>query len=468
MKTALLKTRTFLSLFKQALLGKEHNYVSGSINRTIVLLAVPMVGELLMESLFVCANLFFVSRIGTEAISIAGGVTSVVTLSYSVSVGLSIAASALVSRRIGEKDFKAAGLHAMQVIYLATPLAVIISLVCSVWAKDIMSLIGLSAGMVERGGGYAVLMFASAGFLILRLTVNGILRGAGDASTAMRTQWLSNGLNIILCPLFIYGWGPVPAYGLPGVAIAAVIARVTGVVYQAWHLARGRTVLEIGKAQLCFHFGIFKKVVRLAFGGTVQFMIPASSWVFMIKIISHFGENALAGYVLAQRVASIATMPAWGIGNAAGILTGQNLGAKQPERAEKSVWRAGGINMGFLVFIAVCWIFLAQPVIRIFTDIPEVIAHSTTYIHLISMAYIMLGYTMVISRALNAAGEVMVVTLLYILMFYVTQLPLSYTMGISFGLGPKGVFAAILISEIVLATACILVFRRGTWKKSKV
>lgn len=468
MKTALLKTRSVFNLLWQALSGRENNYISGSINRTIVLLSVPMVAELLMESLFVGVNLFFVSRLGADAISIAGATTSVVTLSYSVSVGLSIAASAVVSRRVGEKNFKAAGLTAMQVIYLAAPLAVIISTLCFIWTTDIMHLIGLSPGMIEKGAAYSGVMFASSGFLILRMAVNGIFRGAGDASTAMRTQWLSNALCIILCPILIFGWGFVPAYGLLGVGIATGVARMTGVCYQAWHLIRGKTVMQIGREQLIFHFGIFKKVLRLAFGGTVQFIIPASSWVFMIKIISHFGENALAGYVLAQRVASIATMPAWGIGNAAGILTGQNLGAKQPERAEKSVWRAGMINMGFLILIAVCWIFLADPVVRIFTDIPEVIGHSTTYIHLISMAYVLLGYTMVISRALNAAGEVTEVTLLYILMFYVTQIPLSYILGIALDLGPRGVFAAILISEIVLATACILVFRRGKWKKTKV
>ncbi|MDX6182892.1 MATE family efflux transporter [Flavobacterium sp. Fl-77] len=468
MKEAILKTRSFLGLISRSLSGTETNFTSGSINKAIILLSVPMVAELLMESLFVCSNLFFVSRLGTSAISIAGATTTFITFCYSVSIGLGIAASAMISRRIGEKEFKIAGQTAMQVIYITTPIAIIISVVCSVWATEIMTAMGLSKAMVEEGKWYGMVMFASSGFLILRIVINGIFRGAGDASTAMRILWLSNALNIVLCPLFIFGWGPIPAYGLLGVGLATLIARVIGVIYQAWYLVKGKTVLRIAKTQLLFDLAIFKRVVKLAFGGTVQFIIPASSWVFMIKIMSHFGENALAGYILAQRVASIATMPAWGLGNAAGILTGQNLGAKQPERAEKSVWRAGMLNMGFLILIGICWIFMAAPVVKFFTDIPEVISFSTRYIHFISIAYILLGYTMVISRALNAAGEVKVVTWLYILMFYIVQIPLAYSLGIAFELGANGVFTAILLSEIVLAVACIIVFRKGKWKHTKV
>lgn len=468
MKEALLKTRSFFGLLRRSLAGSEKNFTSGSINKTILLLSVPMVVELLMESLFVCSNLFFVSRLGTNAISIAGATTTFITFCYSVSIGLGIAASAMISRRIGEKKFKAAGQTTMQVIYATVPIAALISIVCTIWTTDIMSAMGLSDAMVAEGRTYGIVMFASSGFLILRIVVNGIFRGVGDASTAMRILWLSNALNIVLCPVFIYGWGPIPAYGLLGVGLATLIARVIGVLYQAWYLINGKTLLKIGWAQMVFNLAIFKRVLKLAFGGTVQFIIPASSWVFMIKIMSHFGENALAGYILAQRVTSIATMPAWGLGNAAGILTGQNLGAKQPDRAEKSVWRAGMLNMGFLVLIGISWVFLAVPVIKIFTDIPEVISFSTMYIHLISIAYILLGYTMVISRALNAAGEVKVVTWLYILMFYVIQIPLAYALGISFDLGSNGVFTAILVSEIILAVACIVVFRKGKWKHTKV
>jgi putative MATE family efflux protein len=468
MKTVALRLQSYTDLFLTAVLGREKKFTSGSINRAIILLAVPMVLELVMESVFVCASLFFVSKLGAAAVSIVGATESVITFSYSVSIGLSIAASTLIARRVGEQKFKAASVTAVQLISVAVICSLIISVLCYIWSNEILGLVGLSSEMIEQGSLYAKVMFASCGFIMLRIALNGIFRGAGYASIAMRTLWLSNALNIVLCPLLIFGWGPVPAYGLLGVGIATAAARFIGVCYQAFHLLRGTTVIQIKKQHLLFHSETFKKVLKLGFGGMLQYLIPASSWLFMIKIVSHFGGNALAGYIIAQRVASIVTMPAWGIGNAAGILTGQNLGAKQPDRAEKSVWRAGIINMFFLISVAVGWIFMANPVVSIFSDVPEVIENSTTYIHIISIAYVLLGYTMVISRALNAAGKVMVVTLLYILMFYVIQIPLSFVFGVALGFGPTGIFAAILISEIVLAFGCITIFRTGKWKLAKV
>jgi putative MATE family efflux protein len=284
----------------------------------------------------------------------------------------------------------------------------------------------------------------------------------------MRTLWLSNGVNIMLCPVLIFGLGPVPAFGLTGAALATVIARTAGVGYQIGHLVRGKTIITIGRAQLLVVPAIIKKIIRQATGGTLQYMIPASSWMFMIKIVSHFGANALAGYIIAQRVASVATMPAWGIGNAAGVLTGQNLGARQPERAVQTVWKAGSVNMCFLILVAIFWFFAARPIVSLFSDVPEVISYSILYIQFISMAYILLGYTMVISRSLNAAGDIRQVSLLYILMFYITQLPLAWLLGVVLNWGPKGIFIAILISELVLAIACIAVFRKGKWKRIKL
>jgi putative MATE family efflux protein len=327
---------------------------------------------------------------------------------------------------------------------------------------------GVATALINEGALFCQLMFASSLFLLLRIAVNGIFRGSGDAALAMRTLWISNGINIVLCPILIFGWGPLPALGLTGAALATVIARIAGVSYQGWHLLRGRTIIAIGREQLRFDASIIGKIVKQAAGGTLQYMIPASSWMFMIKIVSHFGAHALAGYIIAQRVASVATMPAWGIGNAAGVLTGQNLGAKQPERAVQTVWKAGSVNMCFLVLVAIFWFFAAKPIVSLFSDIPEVISYSIMYIQFISMAYILLGYTMVISRSLNAAGDIKQVSLLYILMFYITQLPLAWLLGIVLKWGPKGIFIAILISELVLAIACITVFKRGKWKTIKV
>lgn len=467
-KAVLAYSMHLIELLKLAVSGKEKTFISGSINRAIVLLAVPMVLELVMESLFVCANLFFISRLGANAISIAGTTESIITFSYSVAIGLSVSASSIISRRIGEKKPKTAGLTAMQVIYTGLAVSLLISTGTCVFYGEILHWMGLAPELIHEGALFCQLMFGSSLFLLLRIAINGIFRGSGDAALAMRTLWLSNGINIVLCPILIFGWGPLPACGLTGAALATVIARLAGVGYQAWYLLRGKTIITIGKAQLLPVPSIIKKIVKQATGGTLQYMIPASSWMFMIRIVSHFGPNALAGYIIAQRVASVATMPAWGIGNAAGVLTGQNLGARQPERAVQTVWKAGSVNMCFLVLVAICWFFAAKPVVRLFSDVPEVISYGIMYIQFISMAYILLGYTMVISRSLNAAGDTKQVSLLYILMFYITQLPLAWLLGIVLNWGPKGIFMAILISELVLAIACIAVFKKGKWKKIKV
>ncbi|GGX27694.1 MATE family efflux transporter [Aquimarina muelleri] len=468
MKLIISRIRYVLHLFKQALLGKEKKFTSGSINKAIVLLSVPMVLEMVMESLFVCSNLFFVSRLGAGAISIVGTTESVISFAYSISIGLSIAASSIISRRIGEKKFKEAGLTAMQIIYIGFAISLILSILCVVFYEEILLLVGMPVALVAKAEWFAKIMFASIVFIILRISINGIFRGAGNAAIAMRTLWISNTINIVLCPVLIFGWGIIPAYGILGVALATAIARVIGVLYQFWHLAKGKTIMIIGKEQLMLSLSLIKKVLKLAITGAIQYMIPASSWVLMIKIVSHFGPNALAGYIIAQRVASIATMPAWGIGNAAGILTGQNLGANQHERAEKSVWKAGFLNMCFLCLVALFWKFTAEPVVLLFTNDPEVLKNGVLYLHYITIAYVLLGYTMVISRALNAAGDVKVVTLLYILMFYITQIPLSYLFGVRLDWGPKGIFVAILISELVLAIACIIVFKKGKWKYIKI
>ena len=468
MKTIILQTRSFLSLLREAFLGREKKFTSGGINRAIVLLSVPMVLELVMEALFVCVNIFFVSRLGASAISIVGITESVTTLAYSVAIGLSTAASAMISRRVGEGELERAGLTAMQAIYIGASIALLISVLTFSFSGSVLSLAGASDALVQESGWFSKIMFGSIIFIIMRILMNGIFRGAGDAAMAMRTLWISNTLNIALCPLFIFGWGFVPAFGLMGVAIATLVSRVFGVSYQIWYLTTGKTIIIIGREQLVMVSSIMKKILELTFAGTIQYIIPASSWLMMIRIVSHFGGDALAGYIIAQRVASVATMPAWGIGNAAGTLTGQNLGANQSERAEASVWRAGFFNMCFLCLVAVFWFFYAKPVVGLFTDVPAVIESGTMYIQYISMAYILLGYTMVISRALNAAGNVKLVTFLYVLTFYITQLPLAYLLGISMNWGPKGIFTAIVVSEIVLAIACIIVFRKGNWKKTKI
>ncbi len=458
----------FAYLLKQALTGSEKSFTEGDINRAIFLLSVPMILEMATESLFVCVNLFYVSRLGKEAIAISGAAESVTAFTYSLSTGLGVAASAIIARRVGEKKFKTAGLSAMQIIYIASLLSLLLGIICFFLYREILSAMGLSPELIEAGKWYARITFAGIPLIIVRSAINGIFRGAGDASLAMKTMWISNGINIVLAPFLLFGWGPFPAIGLPGVAIASVCARAIAVAYQTSFLVWGKTIIVIGRRQSLLVPSLIRKTVKLAAAGAVQYMVPASSWIIMIKIVAYFGSGALAGYIIAQRVTSIALLPAWGIGNAAGTLTGQNLGANHPERAEQSVWRAGFFNMTFLTLGAVFWWIFAEPVVGLFTENSEVLSHSVMYIHYIAVAYVLLAYTMVISRALNASGQVRKVTLLYILMFYVTQIPLSYLLGIWLDWGPKGIFIAILISEIVLATACIFTFRAGKWKFQRV
>jgi len=468
MKTLILQTRSILQLLWQAVQGTEKKFTTGGINRAIVLLSVPMVLELTMESLFVFVNIFFVSKLGADAILIVGITQSITAVAYSVAMGLSIAASTIIARRIGEAKFESAGSTAMQAIYVGVSIGGIIATGLCVFSQEVLHAVGAPEKLIIHGHLFSQLMLGSVFLLILRMLLNGIFRGAGDAAMAMRNLWVSNLINIILCPILIFGWGFIPALGLTGVALATVIARVIGVIYQFWYLIWGKTIIVIKRAQLVFVPDIVKSMLRLGFAGTFQYLIPSSSWLIMTKIITHFGADAFAGYIIAQRVASVATMPAWGIGNAAGVLTGQNMGAKQPERAEQTVWRAGLFNMCFLSLVAIFWLFFAKDVIGIFTSVPGILQSGVMYIQYLSIAYILLGYTMVISRALNAAGNVRQLTLLYVLMFYITQLPLAWLLGIQMNWGTKGVFIAILTSELVLAIACILIFRKGDWKKTKV
>jgi len=458
----------FAYLMKQAVSGSEKTFTEGNINRSIFLLAVPMVLEMATESLFVCVNLFYVSRLGKEAIAISGAAESVTSFTYSLATGLGVAASAIIARRVGEKKYRTAGLSAMQIIYIAGLFSAFLGIACFFFYREILSAMGLSSELIEAGKWYVRIAFAGIPLIIVRSAINGIFRGAGDASLAMKTMWISNGVNIVLAPILLFGWGSFPAIGLPGIAVAGIVARAIAVAYQASFLIWGKTIIVIGRKQLLPVPSLIRKTIKLAAAGAVQYMVPASSWIIMIKIVAHFGSSALAGYVIAQRVTTIALLPAWGIGNAAGTLTGQNLGAGQPERAEQSVWRAGLFNMTFLTLGAVFWWMFAEPVVGLFTENREVLDNSVMYIHYITIAYVLLAYTMVISRALNASGQVRTVTLLYILMFYVTQIPLSYILGIWLDWGPKGIFTAILIAEIVLATACIFTFRAGKWKSQRI
>lgn len=466
--------RKFLHILKEgavftygAIAGKKVELTSGSINRSIFSLAIPMVMELVMESVFVSVNLLIIAKLGDKVLGLVGITDNYINFAYAIAVGLGIAAATLTARRAGEKDKEGMGRTAQYIILLALFFAVLIGGVSYFFASEIVDFLGINASTVTEGVSFSRLVFLSIGLVILRLSVNGLFRGAGDADIAMKSLWICHISNIIFAVILVFGLGFIPAFGLMGLAYATVLSRTLGVVYQAFIFATGKTSISI-RVPFQLDLTLLQKILKLAFGGLVQYIIPTSSWLIMVKIISTFGTTALAGYIIAQRIASVATMPAWGIGNAAGVLTGQNLGAGEPERAEKTVWRAGTINMTYLVIVALFWQIAAEYVVKFFTTEPEVARYAVQYIHVVSMAYLLLGFTMVISRALNAAGNILQVTLLYLVMFYVIQLPMAYLLGVRLHWELRGIFTAIVSSEIVLAVLFLMIFKNGKWKTIKI
>ncbi|MGE8536867.1 MATE family efflux transporter [Chryseobacterium sp. D764] len=466
--------RKFLHILKEgavfaygAIAGKKVELTSGSINRSIFSLAIPMVMELVMESVFVSVNLLIIAKLGDKVLGLVGITDNYINFAYAIAVGLGIAAATLTARRAGEKDQEGMGRTAQYIILLALFFAVLIGGISCYFSAEIVDFLGVNANAVVDGVSFSRLVFLSIGLVILRLSVNGLFRGAGDADIAMKSLWICHISNIIFAVILVFGLGFIPAFGLMGLAYATVLSRTLGVLYQAFIFLSGKTSISI-RVPFRLDIPLLQKILKIAFGGLVQYIIPTSSWLIMVKIISTFGTTALAGYIIAQRIASVATMPAWGIGNAAGVLTGQNLGAGEPERAEKTVWRAGTINMTYLVIVALFWQIAAEYVVKFFTTEPEVARYAVQYIHVVSMAYLLLGFTMVISRALNAAGNILQVTLLYLVMFYVIQLPLAYLLGVRFQWELRGIFTAIVSSEIVLAVLFLMIFRNGKWKTIKI
>lgn len=462
------RSRNILRLLRTAISGEETEYTSGSINYAIFMLSIPMVLEMIMESLFAVVDVFFVSKLGIDAVATVGLTESVITIIYSVAVGLSMAATAMVARRTGEKNPDEAAHTAIQAIYIGIGISTVVTIAGLVFAKDILLLMGAAPTLVEKNYHYTQIMFGSNIVIMLLFLINGIFRGAGNAAIAMRSLWLANGLNIILCPTLIYGIGPIPAMGLTGAALATTIGRGMGVCYQLYHLVKGKGVISIKLKHTRFDLSIVKNILRVSAGGAAQFLINSASWIFLMRIISRFGSNALAGYTIGIRVIIFTLMPAFGMANAAATLVGQNLGAQQPDRAEKSVWKAAQLNMIFLGIVTLIFFIFARPIISIFNQQPEVVAYGVDCLRYVCVGYVFFGYGMVVVQSFNGAGDTKTPTILNIFGFWLFQIPLAYTLAILFDFGPKGVFLAISVAESAIAVAAIILFRRGKWKQVKV
>ncbi len=462
------RLKYILGLLKVAVAGEEKEYTTGSINRAIFMLSIPMVLEMLMESLFAVVDMFFVGKLGVDAVATVGVTESILTILYSIGMGLSMAATAVVARRIGEKNFDGAAHAGMQAIYLALGFSLLISGIGLFFTKDLLRLMGMKAEVIAANYTYTQIMLSSNFVIMLLFMINGIFRGAGDASIAMRSLWLANILNIILCPVLVMGFGPIPAIGLKGAAIATAVGRGSGVLYQLYHLYKGKGLLKVKLRHMRLDLPVIGSLIKIGVGSTAQLLIASTSWIFLMRILSHFGTDAVAGYTVAIRVIVFAILPAWGMANAAATLVGQNLGAGQPDRAERSVWKAAFYNMIFLGIITIVFFSFAPYIIRIFNDNAEVVRYGTLSLRIVCLGYIFYAYGMVLSQSFNGAGDTITPTILNVFGFWLFQIPLAYILAIVLNLGPQGVFWAISIAESAIAIAAIILFRRGKWKLVKV
>ncbi|MBK6620090.1 MAG: MATE family efflux transporter [Saprospirales bacterium] len=456
--------KTYWQLFRSSLDGKEKSYTTGSINRAIVLLAIPMVLEMAMESLFAVVDVFFVAQISVDAVATVGLTESVITIIYSMAMGLSMAATAMVARRVGERKPDAAAWAAIQAIYIGLALSVALGIVGWIFAEDILRGMGASDQVVETGLGYTKVMLGGNIVITLLFLLNGIFRGAGDAAIAMRSLWIANAVNIVLDPLLIFGVGPFPELGVMGAAVATTIGRGVGVVYQVHIMFKGSGLLRILRRHFVIQWQIIWRLIKVAAGGAGQYFIASASWIFLMRIVSQFGSEVVAGYTIAIRLIVFTILPSWGISNAAATLVGQNLGAGFPDRAEASAWRAAFYNMIFLLIVAVVYISAGPILIRFFSQEASVVEAGALSLRIISLGYIFFAYGMVISQSFNGAGDTLTPTLINLVCFWMMEIPLGYILANHTGLEHAGVFWAITLSETAMAIICIILFRRGKWK----
>jgi len=462
------KSLSVRQLFKLALKGDHKDLTNGSIGIAAFLLAVPMVLEMLMESIFAITDIFFVSGLGAEAVAVVGLTEAVLTLLYAVAIGLSMAVTATVARRYGEKNYEKADIVAGQTLWIGMTVALLVGIVGLNFAEDILRLMGGTETLVQAGKSYTTIMLTGSITILYLFLINAIFRGAGDASVAMRSLWLANGINIVLDPLLIYGIGPFPEMGLTGAAVATTIGRGVGVLYQLNYLFGVAGRIKIGLRHLAFHVSICMKLLQVSFWGIVQFLIATASWIALVRIVSTYGSDAVAGYTIAIRVIMFAILPAWGLSNAVATLVGQNLGAKKPDRAEQSVWRVAKYNIYFLLGVAVLFISIPAQIIGLFTSNPEVIAYGVECLRYISYGNGFFALGMILVQAFNGAGDTMTPTKINFFCYWMLQIPLAYGLAKWLGLGPTGVFAAVTLAQMIFAFVGWQIFKQGSWKVKTV
>ena len=463
-----ISVKRLIKYFFEALAGKEQSFTTGSIRKAIFMLSIPMIAEMLMESTFALVDMIFVSQVSTNAIATVVLTESVITLIYAVAIGLSMAATAVVARRTGEQDAEGASRTAVQVIILGSIVAALIGAIGIIYPKEILGLMGGDSELIAEGYGYTQVLMGGSITVVLLFLINAVFRGAGDASIAMWMLVISNGLNIILDPMFIFGFGPIPEYGVQGAAIATTIGRGVAVVGQLLVLFFGWSRIKVAFKDLVFRLDIMINLIKVSAGGIGQFLIATSSWVFLTRIMSEFGEEVLAGYGISIRVMMFTLMPSWGMSNAAATLVGQNLGAQQPERAEQSVWTTGKYNAIFMVIVSVIYLIFAETIVGWFKNDPAVVEAGGLSLQVIAAGYVFYAYGMVLVQSFNGAGDTKTPTIINLFCFWLFQLPLAYLLALELEWGPLGVYLAITLAETVIAIVSMWWFKKGKWKLVQV
>jgi putative MATE family efflux protein len=453
---------------RAAVRGTNGEYTKIPLRRAVFLLAVPMVLELVLESTFAVVDIFFVGKLGSSAVATVGLTETMLFLLYSIGMGLAMAVTAVVARRIGEGKREEAAVTAVQAIWLAVLASIPFSIVGIVFAQDILRLMGADDWILTHGYPYMQWALGGNAVIMLLFTINAIFRGAGDAAAAMRVLWVANALNIVLDPILIFGFGPVPAFGVEGAAIATTIGRGVGVLMQLWILFRGGEHLRVLRSQLTWHGATAWNILRTSFGGIGQMIVAMTSWIFLMRILAGIGSEAVAGATIAIRIMMFAMMPAWGMANAAATLVGQNLGAQQPARAEASVWHIGAYNMAYLLLVSVVFFALPKEMMGIFTTDPTVVTIGGEWLRILSYSFFVYGWWMVSVQAFNGAGDTATPTWINVVFFWLIQIPLSWLLAIRLDWGHSGVFWGVFISETSVGLFTLWLFSRGRWKTVQV
>ncbi|MBU2678383.1 MAG: MATE family efflux transporter [Gammaproteobacteria bacterium] len=448
----------------RALRDNDEDFTTGPIRRALALLAIPMMLEMAMESIFAVVDIAFVSRLGTDAVAAVGITEALITVLYGIAIGLGVGLTAMVARRVGEKDAEGAAAVTGQSIWIGAVLSVVIGIAGVIFARDLLEIMGASEGVIEQGQGFTAVLLGGSFSIIYLFLLNAAFRGAGDATVALRSLWLANGINIILDPCLIFGLGPFPEMGVTGAAVATTIGRSVGVIYQVWYLlgVRGRITFHIRHLRLMP--ALSARLLLISLGGIGQFLVATASWIGVMRIVAIYGSPAIAAYTIALRMMEFTFLPAWGLGNAAATLVGQNLGAQQPDRAEQSAWQAAKYNAVFMTVAGAVLLVFAQGITGLFTNEPDVLHWGTRCLQIMGIGFPMYAVGMVMIQSLNGAGDTATPTLLNLICFWLVQIPLAYVLATKTALEPNGAFIAIVVSESLLTVLSVIVFRRGNWK----